>query len=46
MQPGDRTSRTVMLDVDTIAVRVGKTPPAAPWTGRTHNAFPGLPRGR
>ncbi|MFC8236216.1 DUF5131 family protein [Streptomyces sp. NPDC057284] len=46
MQPGDRTSGTVMLDVDTIAVRVGKTAAGRALDGRTHDAFPGLPRDR
>ncbi|WP_331732933.1 phage Gp37/Gp68 family protein (plasmid) [Streptomyces sp. NBC_00015] len=46
MQPGDRTRRTVMLDLDTIAVRVGLTIAGRALDGRTHNAFPKPPRGR
>ncbi|QIJ62591.1 phage Gp37/Gp68 family protein [Streptomyces sp. JB150] len=40
MQPGDRTSRTVMLDTATIAVRVGKAAAGRLLDGRTHDAFP------
>ncbi|HET6635055.1 MAG TPA: phage Gp37/Gp68 family protein [Streptomyces sp.] len=40
MRPGDRTSRTVMLDADTIAVRVGKKRAGRLLDGRTHDAFP------
>jgi protein gp37 len=41
MRPGDRTRRTVLLDVDTIAVRVGKKTAGRLLDGRTHDAFPG-----
>ncbi|MFI5973587.1 DUF5131 family protein [Streptomyces sp. NPDC051452] len=40
MRPGDRTRRTVMLDADTIAVRVGKSAAGRQLDGRTHDAFP------
>ncbi|MFI6277925.1 DUF5131 family protein [Streptomyces sp. NPDC050988] len=40
MRPGDRTRRAVMLDVDTIAVRVGRAAAGRVLDGRTHDAFP------
>ncbi len=40
MRPGDRTRRTVLLDKDTIAVRVGKGAAGRVLDGRTHDAFP------
>ncbi|WP_432169117.1 DUF5131 family protein [Streptomyces sp. 1222.5] len=40
MRPGDRTSRTVLLDADTIAVRVGKGAAGRQLDGHTHDAFP------
>ncbi|MFJ2719427.1 phage Gp37/Gp68 family protein [Streptomyces sp. NPDC087437] len=40
MQPGDRTRGTVLLDADTIAVRVGKRAAGRELDGRTHDAYP------
>lgn len=40
MAPGDRTARTVMLDPDTIAVRVGKGAAGRELDGRTWDQFP------
>lgn len=40
MRPGDRTRSTVLLDNDTIAVRVGKKAAGRELDGRTHDAFP------
>jgi protein gp37 len=46
MRPGDRTRRAVMLDVDTIAVRVGRAAAGRALDGRTHDAFPEPSSGR
>ncbi|MGY1548318.1 DUF5131 family protein [Streptomyces sp. MN6] len=43
MEPGDATRSTVMLDPDTIAVRVGKKQAGRLLDGREHNAFPDTP---
>lgn len=43
MEPGDATRHTVMLDRDTIAVRVGKKSAGRALDGREHNAFPDTP---
>ncbi|MFJ8348925.1 DUF5131 family protein [Streptomyces sp. NPDC094153] len=40
MQPGDRTRGAVLLDADTIAVRVGKRAAGRELDGRTHDAYP------
>lgn len=46
MRPGDRTRRAVMLDIDTIAVRVGRAAAGRALDGRTHDAFPEPSSGR
>ena len=45
MRPGDRNGHGLMLDRDTIAVRVGKKAAGRDLDGRTFDEFPAGPRG-
>jgi protein gp37 len=46
MRPGDRTKGLVMLDADTVAVRVGKARAGALLDGREHRELPEVVAGR